>query len=94
MLLVAITVPLRPGTQAHPLGTLMPVENGGQATALHWTVVGNEDEIPEHAGMDEDIGEKPGRHDGGTGFPLWEFKGQVDTEEEEEPEPEPEPPEG
>ena len=33
-MLVAVTVPLRPGTHAHPEGTLMPVDRGGHRTAV------------------------------------------------------------
>lgn len=67
---VGVTAPERPGKQAHPLGTLMPVLLGGQLTAAQRNVVGNAAAPAAQAGVELDVGAKPGIHCGATAAPC------------------------
>jgi len=67
-----MTVPLSPGRQAQPDGTLIPDERVGQATAVHVKDVGKACEKPEQADDDDVTGENPGEQMGATGDPFVE----------------------
>lgn len=72
-------MPLSPGRQAQPDGTLIPDERVGQATAVHVKDVGKACEKPEQADDDDVTGENPGEQMGATGDPFVEPTGQPAT---------------